>query len=102
MADLEIHYDSNGEWAALYVDRKLDTVGEHYTVEEAAMQLAGVKQVHDSPFLQGCGRVEHAANTLDEIAAYKRRMATRETRVLRLVEERSRIDKEIERLKGER
>lgn len=81
MAHLEIHYDSedtggSGEWAALYVDGKLDQVGDAYLAEERAFELAGVTIVHDSAFLRGGDGMDRGdgktvAATLDEVAAYR-------------------------------
>ncbi len=39
-SNLEIHYA--GEWAALYVDGKLEEVGDAYIAEERAFALLGV------------------------------------------------------------
>ena len=71
--DLEIHYDPSG-WAALYVNGRLDvdTVGDSYHAEERAFELLGVKQVQDNSFMRGHNDREHIADTLDEVAEYRR------------------------------
>lgn len=78
MSELEIHYDPNGEWAALYVDGKLERVGDSYLTEGRAFELTGVKTVQDSAFLRGQGEVSGVARTLDEVATYR---AERERRL---------------------
>lgn len=80
---LEIHYDSedtggSGEWAALYVDGKLETVGDSYHAEQKALQLAGVFVVHDSGFMRGQKQREGVAETLAEVTEY---VTQRETRL---------------------
>lgn len=68
MAELEIHYEE--EWAALYVDGRLDRVGDAYLAEERALELCGVKIVHDDAFLKGQEKAAGCAQTLDELYAY--------------------------------
>lgn len=67
---LEIHYAD--DWAALYVDGKLDRVGDAYNTEERALSLAGVATVHDDAFMRGQSQRDGVAQTLDEVAAYAR------------------------------
>ena len=66
--DLEIHYAE--EWAALYVDGKLERVGDSYLAEERAFELLGVKIVQDDSFLRGQTQAAGVAQTLDEVVAY--------------------------------
>ena len=69
---LEIHYDGDGSWAALYVNGKLvpETVGDVYHAEEEALRRSGVHLVHESDFLMGGDQCEDAAETLKDIDAY--------------------------------
>lgn len=69
MAQLEIHYSD--DWAALYVDGKLDRVGDTYLTEERAFELTGVKQVQDNAFMRGQSFREGVARTLDEVAEFR-------------------------------
>lgn len=76
MAQMEIHYDTedtggSGEWAGLYVDGKLVTVGDSYVAEEQALEMLGVRRVEDSAFMRGQGQRSGAAQTLEEVAAYR-------------------------------
>lgn len=102
MPDLEIHYDPKGEWAALYVDGKLDydTVGDSYHAEERALALCGVKLVENSPFLRGGNQREHAAPTVADIDEYRQRMAEREQRAAELRAEAQRLMDEANGLDG--
>jgi hypothetical protein len=72
MPKLEIHYDPDREWAALYVDGQLDGVGDAYVREERAFELCGVQQVKDNAFLRGQDRRDGVAKTLAEVAEYRR------------------------------
>ena len=69
MTDLEIHYDE--EWAALYVDGKLDRVGDSYLAEERAFELLGVKVFQDDAFMRGQKTREGVAQTLEEVREYQ-------------------------------
>jgi hypothetical protein len=71
---LEIHYAE--EWAALYVDGKLDEVGDTYVTEERALELAGVTCVHDDAFMRGQTHREGVAQTLSDVTDYRERRAT--------------------------
>ena len=74
MTTLEIHYDPGGRGvgAALYVDGKLDQGGDAYHAEEKALDLAGVKPVHDSAFMRGQTLAGGVAPTLTHVEAYRR------------------------------
>lgn len=74
-SQVQIHYDSedtggSGEWAALYVDGELVSVGDSYVAEEKAFSLLGVTRFDDSAFMRGQTSREGVAQTLDEVAAY--------------------------------
>lgn len=81
MTKLEIHYDPNSSWAALYIDGTLDpsTVGDSYHAEQRAFELTGVTVVQDDAFLRG--QYDHAgcAQTLAEVAEYRAIRDERET-----------------------
>jgi hypothetical protein len=87
MPNLEIHYDPNGEWAALYVDGRLDRVGDSYLAEEKAFDLLGVKIVRDDAFLRGQDRRDGVAQTLDELAEFRRQRDADRDAAARLREE---------------
>jgi hypothetical protein len=69
---MAIHYDPNGEWAALYVDSKLVIVGDKYRTEEEAFELLGVEVVSDDAFMRGQSAREGVAANLQEVTAYRR------------------------------
>lgn len=86
MPELEIHYCGE-EWAALFVDGKLDTLGDSYLAEEKALCLLGVKTVGGPDGLDvlrgGDGRSVDGspspAITLDEVAAYRAERVRRQS-----------------------
>lgn len=78
MPDLVIFEDPGGEWSALYVDGRLEKIGDHYVVNEFAFELAKVQVIQDDAFLRGGDGVERngdkstgPARTLEEIEAYR-------------------------------
>jgi hypothetical protein len=87
MPDLEIHYDPGGEWAALYVDGRLERVGDSYLAEEKAFEILGVKTVQDNAFLRGQHGRDGCAQTLDELAAYRTQRDVDRAEAARLREE---------------
>jgi len=64
-------YEGDGEWSALYVDGKLERVGDHYLITECVYSLLGVEIVQDSAFMRGQHKREGVADTLEELEAYK-------------------------------
>lgn len=68
---LEIHYAD--DWAALYKDGKLvdRSVGDSYLAEEQALDMLGVKLVHDDSFLRGQNQRSGVATTLEEVEEYR-------------------------------
>jgi hypothetical protein len=87
MPDLEIHYDPDGEWAALYIDGDLDRVGDAYLAEEKAFDLLGVKIVRDGAFLRGQTSAAGCAQTLDELGAYRDQRDAAQAEAARLRED---------------
>ncbi len=93
---LEIHYDSedtggSGEWAALYVDGRLVTVGDSYLAEEKAFSLLGVRRVQDSAFMCGQDQRAGVAPTLEDVAAYAADRDRRLARARELHEQAARL-----------
>lgn len=66
---LEIHYAA--DWAALYVDGKLERVGDSYLAEERAFEMLGVTVVHDDAFMRGQSQRMGVADTLEEVAEWR-------------------------------
>jgi hypothetical protein len=93
---LEIHYAE--EWAALYVDGKLDRQGDTYWVEERAFELAGVTTVRDDAFLRGGSSRDETAKTLQEVGEYRRARLERRERAAQLREEAARLEREAQEL----
>lgn len=70
MSEKLIRYRGGDEWSALYVDGKLDRVGDHYWVEERIFELLGVEERYDDDFMRGQDHREGVAQTLEEIEEY--------------------------------
>lgn len=85
MPELEIHYED--EWAALYVDGKLDRVGDAYLAEERAFEILGVKIVQDDAFMRGQSQASGVAQTLDEVWKYASERAAAVARAAHLREQ---------------
>jgi len=88
---LELHIGS-GEWSALYVDGKLDVIGDHYLADEHIRELCGVTVVESDDFLRGGDGVARKdgpgpARTLDEVYAYVDDRNSRKARADRLREQ---------------
>lgn len=71
MPNVEIRYDTDGDWAALYVDGQLERVGDAYLAEEKAFEILGVKTLRDNAFLRGQTQASGVAPTLTEVEAYR-------------------------------
>jgi hypothetical protein len=101
MPNLEIHYDTvGGEWAALYVDGNLNTVGDSYLAEEWALELCGVTIVQDPAFMRGQTAASGVAQTLADVAAYARDREARQADADRLRAEAARLLAEANTLDG--
>lgn len=75
---LEI-YSDGGEWSALYVDGKLEVVGDTYLSEERVMKICGVVQHQDNrDWIGPDGSRESVAASTDEIEDRRIRRERRE------------------------
>jgi hypothetical protein len=79
---LEIHYAD--EWAALYVDGKLDRVGDSYLAEERAFEILGVKTVQDDAFMCGQTSAAGVAQTVEEAEEFAREREAKRARAAEL------------------
>lgn len=61
------------EWSALYVNGKLEKVGEHYLVVERALEITGVQYLQGD-FLLGGNQTHNVAHTLKEIQDHDTRV----------------------------
>lgn len=59
------------EWSALYIDGKLDLVGDTYLTDERIAELLGVEEHYSDAFLRGGNQREDVAKNLDELKAYE-------------------------------
>jgi hypothetical protein len=95
---LEIHYAD--DWAALYVDGRLDRVGDAYLAEERAFEIAGVTIVRDDAFMCGQTQADGVAKALEDVAAFRARRIADLTEATRLREEAARLAERAGQLDG--
>lgn len=72
------------DWSALYVDGKLDIVGDSYTINDRIEELAGVESHSSDAFMRGGKTREGVAQTLDELHEWEREQETRNEEADRL------------------
>ena len=65
-----VRYTGSDDWSALYVDGKLDRIGDHYLIDERISELTGVTDYSSDDFLQGGDDRDSAAQTLEELNAW--------------------------------
>ena len=82
----------NEEWSALYVDGKLDTVGDHYLADDRIRELAGVEVIHGDDFLRGGNQREDVAPTLEALCEWQQ---VRDRRLAEAAE----LDRQVDRLR---
>jgi hypothetical protein len=95
-AHMEIHY--SGEWAALYVDGQLETVGDSPNTIEQALAILGVKEIHSSAFMRGQSKADGVARNLSDVELYRRELDDRIERAMRLRREAAEKVAEAKRL----
>lgn len=72
-----VRFSGFGEWSALYVDGRLDCVGDHYVVDERISELLGVVTEYADAFMQGGNTYDDVAPTLEEAYAYMQKQIRR-------------------------
>ncbi len=92
MSEVEIH--EADEWAAVYLDGKLQRVGDAYLADEWVRSHFGVTTVQDDAFMRGQTGRGGVAQTLDEVEEYARQRAARRAEVDRLRAEAARLEDE--------
>lgn len=92
--NLEIHYED--EWAALYVDGKLEpeTVGDSYVAEQRVFELLGVRRVYDNAFMRGGNTRSDVAQTLAEVETYREAREEHKRRAAELRAQAARLEQE--------
>jgi hypothetical protein len=96
--DMEVHEAE--DWAALYVDGKLDRVGDAYLADERIREIVGVRTVQDDAFMRGQGGRDGVAQTVAEVEAYARERRERQERAAALRAEAARLEAEAAGLAG--
>lgn len=92
--DQLVVYRSEGEWSALYVDGRLNRVGDSYLIDERVLELLGVEERHSDDFLMGQDTSKGCAQTLTELEKYREAREAREAEAARL---RAEADELLER-----
>lgn len=85
MPDVKLYHGDN-EWSALYIDGKLDRVGDHYLNEERIHAIFGVEDIYDEEefWMRGDYTGSNVAESIEEIEEYKSRCLTAEARAAAL------------------
>ena len=100
MPNLEIHYTGTG-WAGLYVNGRLERVGDAYVAEEKAFEILGVKVVESDDFMLGQGTAAGAARTLGEIGDWRLAQTSKLKEAERMRAEALRLTKAAQALEDE-
>lgn len=79
-----VRYSGENDWSALYVDGKLERVGDHYLIDERISELLGVELEQNDDFMQGGKNYEDVAQTLDEARTYERTRLQKEFEIEQL------------------
>lgn len=95
--DMEVHEAE--EWAALYVDGRLDRVGDAYLTDERIREIVGVRTVQDDAFMRGQIRADGVAQTVAEVEEYSRQRQRRRERAAALRAEAARLEAEAAALR---
>lgn len=72
------------EWSALYVDGKLDEVGDSYLIDDRIAELYGVETYSSDAFMRGGNTREGVAKTLDELREWEQNRDARQQEADRL------------------
>jgi hypothetical protein len=76
--------DGQGEWSALYVNGRLDKIGDHYLIDERIRELAGVITLQTDDFFRGGNSRDEAAQDLDDLRQYRQAREFREQQIAKL------------------
>ncbi len=98
MSEIEIH--EADEWAAVYLDGKLQRVGDAYLADEWVREHFGVVTVQDDAFMRGQSHRSGVAQTVNEIVDYRQQRATARERAAALRDEADRLLREAGIVEG--
>jgi hypothetical protein len=91
-------YEGSQEWSALYVDGRLDRVGDHYLIDERIRELMSVTTVRSDDFLRGGFQREDVAPTLEGVVQYTKAKEDRMAEAAQLRAEAAELLAEAEKL----
>lgn len=84
-------YDGEGGWSAVYLDGKLQRVGDSYLADEWVREHFGVETVQSDDFLRGGTSRADVAPTLDDLRDYADEQAAKQARAKALRDEAARL-----------
>lgn len=79
------------EWSAVYLDGKLQRVGDSYLADEWVRSHYGIETVQSADFLRGGTQRADVAPTLEALEEYRRDRESREARAAELRAEADRL-----------
>lgn len=92
-------YQGDGEWSAIYLDGKLQRVGDHYLADEWIREHFGVETVQSNDFFLGRGdQRRDVADTVEQIQAYTAERSARLAKAYALREQAEALEAEAEQL----
>ena len=98
MSDTVIVYQGDADWSAVYLNGKLERVGDHYLADEWIREHFGVQTVQSNDFLRGGNGRADVAPTLDDLDAYSIDRASRQERAEELRRQAAELEAEANRL----
>lgn len=63
-------YEGNDQWSALYVDGRLEYVGDHYNVNEKIHAMFDITVIQSDDFMLGGNYRSEVARSISEITEY--------------------------------
>jgi len=96
----EVVIYEDGEWSGVYLDGKLQRVGDTYLADEWVREHFGVVTIQSADYMRGGDLRSEAAQTLDEIRAYTYEREAREQRATDLRAEADRLRAEADALEA--
>ncbi len=95
-----IIYHGTGEWSALYLRGKLQTVGDTYLVWEKLVDILDIEEVHNDDFMQGGDHYIHVAKTLGEVRVYEQKRVGHENKQQQLIDEAATLEAQAKEIRA--
>lgn len=97
---VQVNLISSEEWSALYINGELTDVGDTYWVEEQLFSYIGVEEDVDDAFMQGQKDRSGVAQTLDEVQAYRDRVAEADRQAAELRRQADELERQARELRA--